>query len=204
VAEPKPPGFSAFHLFGEDLPKVSHYYAEAHPYFRQDVLVIGGGNSAVEAALDLWRNGARVRLVHFEERLDRGIKPWVLPDITNRLERGEIPAHWRTRVAEIRPASVLLRSEADGVTAEVPNDWVLAMTGYCPDPAFLRQLGVGIDPATRIPAHDPATMETDVPGVFIAGVIAGGNRPDRIFIENGREHGPRIVAALASATGSRG
>ncbi|HEX7050528.1 MAG TPA: YpdA family putative bacillithiol disulfide reductase [Longimicrobiales bacterium] len=184
---------------GEDLPKVTHYYREALPFFGQDCLVIGGGNSAVEAALDLYRSGARVTMVHFADRLDSGVKPWVLPDINGRIQKGEIAVHWRTRVIEIRPRTVRLRSEADGRTEEIKNDFVFAMTGYTPDPWLLRELGVGFDPETGIPNHDPETMETDVPGVFIAGVVAGGNRPNKIFIENAREHGPRIVAAIRAA-----
>ena len=181
---------------GEDLPKVTHYYREAHPYYGQDCLVVGGGNSAVEAALDLYRTGARVTLVHFRTGLDRGVKPWIVPDITNRLENGEIAVHWRTRVAEIRERSVVLVSEETGERTEIANDWVFAMTGFTPDTRLLRSLGVSVDEETGIPAHDPETMETDVPGVFIAGVLAAGKDANKIFIENGREHGPRIVEAV--------
>ena len=189
---------------GEDLPKVTHYYREGLPFYDQDCVVVGGGNSAVEAALDLFRSGARVTLVHFADRLDRGVKPWILPDITGRIEKGEIAVRWRTRVVEIRPDAVLLRSEADGSTEEIGNDFVFAMTGYSPDPWILRALGASIDPETGIPVHDPETMETDVPGLFIAGVVAGGFQPNKIFIENGREHGPRIVRAVSASTSARG
>ena len=178
---------------GEDLPKVHHYYHEPYPYFDQDVLVVGAGNSAVEAALEMFRNGARVSLVHFLDTIDRGVKPWVVPDITNRLERGEIPVYWRHRVAEIRPNSVVLRSEEDGATTEIANDFVVAMTGWRSDHSQLAALGVYIDDETGIPAHDPSTMETDVPGLYIAGVIAAGHNANKIFIENGREHGSLIV-----------
>ncbi len=181
---------------GEDLPKVSHYYGEGLPYYGQDVVVVGGGNSAVEAALDLFRSGARVTLVHFLDTLDAGVKPWVLPDIQGRLKAGEIQGRFRHRVAEIRPGSVLLRSEEDGSVEELENDFVFAMTGYTPDPWILRALGVSIDEETGVPAHDPETMETDVPGVYLAGVVAGGRRPNQIFIETGREHGPRIVSSV--------
>jgi thioredoxin reductase (NADPH) len=185
---------------GEELPKVTHYYKEGLPYFGQDVVVVGGGNSAVESALDLYRSGARVTLVHFLGELDSGVKPWVLPDIQGRIRNGEIQARFRHRIAEIRPRSVVIRSETDGRTEELANDFVFAMTGYAPDPWILRSLGVKIDPETGVPAHDPATMETDVPGVFLAGVVAGGNRPNQIFIETGREHGPRIVRAVLART----
>lgn len=181
---------------GETLPKVTHYYREAHPYHDQDCIVIGGANSAVEAALELFRAGARVTLVHFADRLDATVKPWVLPDITNRIKNGEIAVRWRTRVVEIRPRSVVLRSEVTGELTEMKNDFVLAMTGFRADHRLLRELGVEIDPTTGVPCHDPATMETNVPGVFLAGVVAAGNDANKIFIENGREHGQLIVNAL--------
>lgn len=182
---------------GEELDKVSHHYREGHPFYDQDCLVVGGGNSAVETALDLFRSGARVTLVHFLDDLDPGVKPWVLPDIRNRLKKGEIAVHWRTRVEEIRPGSVLLRHDDTGASATLENDWVFAMTGYSPDPSLLRSIGVEVDEESRVPAHDPETMETNVPGVYIAGVLAAGRDANRIFIENGRDHGPRIVEALA-------
>ena len=181
---------------GEELPKVAHRYAEGHPFFEQDVVIVGGGNSAVDAALELYRWGARVTLVHFADGLDPGVKPWVRPDIAGRLQNGEIAARWRSRVAEIREDRVVILSEATGERTELPNDWVLAMTGYTPDPALLRGLGVRIDARTGIPEHDPETMATNVPGVYIAGVIAAGNDANKIFIENGRDHGERIVAAV--------
>ncbi len=180
---------------GEDLPKVTHYFREPHRYFDQDVLVVGGGNSAVEAALTTWRTGARVTLVHQFAEFDRGVKPWVLPDIRNRVDSGAIPAHWRTRVLEIEPGRVRLGSLATGAESWIPNDFVLAMTGFRPDPRLLNALGVPIDAATGVPEHDPATMETSVEGVFLAGVLAAGYDANRIFIENGREHGERIVRA---------
>ncbi len=181
---------------GEDLAKVRHYYREPYPYFDQDVLVVGGGNSAVEAALELYRNHARVTLVHFETDLDPGVKPWIVPDIRNRLEKGQVAVHWRSRVEEIRAGSVILREEGTGRTTELANDWVLAMTGWRSDPHLLRELGVTVDDESGVPSHDPETMETDVPGVFIAGVLAAGHDANKIFIENGRMHGERILEAL--------
>ncbi|HUG42110.1 MAG TPA: YpdA family putative bacillithiol disulfide reductase [Longimicrobiales bacterium] len=178
---------------GEDLPKVTHYYTEGHPYYDQDCVVIGGGNSAVEAALDLFRAGARVTLVHFLDGLDSGVKPWILPDIQGRLDRGEIRALWRHRVIDILPHRIRLRHEESGAVEELANDFVFAMTGYCTDPALVRALGVEIDAETQIPAYDPDTMETNVPGVYVAGVLVGGTRPDKVFIETGRLHGPLIV-----------
>jgi thioredoxin reductase (NADPH) len=186
---------------GEDRPKVHHYFTEAHPYFDQDVVVIGAGNSAVEAALECYRAGARVTLVHFLDRLDRGVKPWILPDIENRLKNDQIRGLWNTRITEILPDRVRLRSEDSGEERELANDFVLAMTGYRPDPTLLRGAGVTIDGDTGIPAHDPETMETDVPGVFIAGVLAAGNRPDKVFIEDGRHHGPLAVRSILRERG---
>jgi len=184
---------------GEHLAKVHHYYHEPYPYFDQDVLVVGAGNSAVESALEMFRNGARVTMVHFLDKIDRGVKPWVVPDITNRLDKGEIPVYWHHRVAEVRPNSVVLRAENGGALTELPNDFVVAMTGWRANHAPLVTLGVDIDTGTAIPRHDPSTMETNVPGLYIAGVIAAGHDANKIFIENGREHGELIVAHRLAA-----
>ncbi len=184
---------------GAELPKVEHYFREPYPYFDQDVIVVGGGNSAADAALTVWREGARVTLVHLFDELDRGVKPWVRPDIDNRIAEGSIPALWRHRVAEIRPREVVVESFDTGERTTLPNDWVLAMTGYVPEPKLLRELGVSIDEASGVPSHDPATFETDVPGVYIAGVLAAGNDANKIFIENGKLHGPLIARAVAGA-----
>ncbi len=189
--EPNPLGVP-----GEDLPKVSHYYREAHPYWRQDVVVVGGGNSAVESTLELFRTGARVTLVHFGSDFDPGVKPWLLPDIRNRIAKGEVEVRWRTRVTQIRPGSILLRNESGGAMEEVPNDWVLALTGWRPEPKLLRSMGIPVDEETGVPAHNPETMETPVPRVFLAGVLAAGLDANRIFIETGRLHGRRIVEEI--------
>ena len=186
---------------GEPEGRVVHYYEEPFRFFDQDVLVVGGGNSAVEAALELHRSGVRVRMVHFAGVLDRGVKPWVRPDIDNRIGHGEIVMHWKSRIAALGPRTATIVRADTGAAAEVANDWVLAMTGWRPDHALLGGLGVRIDPRTGIPGHDPATMETNVPGVYIAGVIAAGFNANRIFIENGREHGERIAAAVAGGKG---
>jgi len=186
---------------GEELPKVAHYFRDPHLYFEQDLLVVGGGNSAVEAALRTFRAGARVTLVHQFEGFDRGVKPWVLPDIANRIEVGDIAVHWKHRVERIEPTRVLLRDLDGGSDRWLANDFVLAMTGFHPDPGLLRGLGVSMHPETGIPAHDPETMETDVPGVFIAGVLAAGFDANRIFIQNGREHGAKIVERFVGARG---
>ena len=182
---------------GGPHPRVVHYYKEPFPFFGQDVTVVGGGNSAVEAALELHRNGVRVRMVNFLDAFDRGVKPWVRPDIDNRIADGEIPMHWRSRVARLGPGTATIVREDAGAATIVPCDWVLAMTGWRPDRTLLHSLGVDTDPRTGIPDHDRATMETNVPGVFIAGVIAAGFDANKIFIENGREHGDLIAAAVA-------
>ena len=181
---------------GEDLPKVTHYFREPHRYFDQDVLVVGGGNSAVEAALTTWRAGARVTMVHLLDDFDRGVKPWVLPDIQNRVDSGDIGVEWGSRVLAIEPDRVKIGSVSDGGERWIPNDFVLAMTGFRPDPRFLRALGAQIDSTTGVPVHDSATMETTVPELFIAGVLAAGFDANRIFIQNGREHGDLIVDSL--------
>ena len=178
---------------GEDLPKVRHYYYEPYPYYDQDVLVVGAGNSAVESALEMFRNGVRVTMAHFADSIDRGIKPWGVPDITNRLDRGEVPMYWRHRVTEIRPSSVLLRHEETGEETEIKNDFVLAMTGWRANHQHLEALGVHIDSGSGIPDYNQETMETNIPGIYIAGVVAAGHDANKIFIENGREHGCLIT-----------
>lgn len=183
---------------GEDLDKALHYYREPFPFYDQDVVIVGAGNSAVESALEIYRVGGRVTLVHFDEKLDRGVKPWVVPDIENRLERGEIPVFWKHRIAEITPNSVILRNEESGETTTIRNDWVVAMTGWRANPVALRALGVEFDEESGIPHHDRATMETNVPGIYIAGVLAAGHNANKVFIENGKLHGPKILSALAA------
>ena len=181
---------------GEELPKVKHYYQEPYPFYDQDVLVVGAGNSSVESALETYRAGARVTMVHIYDEIDRGVKPWVVPDIQNRLENGEIEVYWRHRIQEIRPTSVLLWNMDSKQTVEIPNDWVLAMTGWRPDRKFISGLGIDIDDETGIPSHSLDTMETNVPGIYIAGVLAAGYDANKIFIENGKLHGPKIVEAI--------
>ena len=178
---------------GEDLPHVFHYFSEGHPYWRRRVVVIGAGNSSVDAALECWRAGAVVTLVHFGEGFDRTVKAWVLPDIVNRVKEGSIGARWRSRVRAITPTEVEIVSEATGTVECLPTDAVLAMTGYHADTSLLRRMGVPVDPVSGIPAHDEATMATSLPGVYLAGVIASGNDANRLFIENSRGHGELIV-----------
>jgi len=182
---------------GETLPKVMHYYNEPHPYFGQDVVVIGGKNSAAIAALDLWRHGARVTLVHRGAELHRHIKYWIKPDIENRIANGEIVAHLQTEVSEITEDSVTLLTP--GGPKVIPNQFVFALTGYHPDFRFIEALGVKLDDANaRCPVCDPATLESNVPGIYLAGVVVAGERTNEIFIENGRFHGELIAKDLAA------
>jgi thioredoxin reductase (NADPH) len=183
---------------GEDLPHVAHYFTEGHRHWHQDVVVIGAGNSAVDAALECWRAGARVALVHLAEGFDKVVKPWVLPDITNRVKEGSIKVWWRHRVVKITPAVVEVESLENGRTAQLPADSVLAMTGYHADTTLLERLGVPVDRETGVPRHDEATMMTTLPGCYLAGVIASGKDTNRLFIENARGHGELIVADLVS------
>jgi thioredoxin reductase (NADPH) len=182
------------HVPGEDLPHVTHVYREGHEAFEQNVVVVGGGNSAAEAALDLWRSGANVTLVHFGPTFDKKIKPWVGPDFLNREKEGSIATRWESRVARIEPGHVTITS-ARG-EERIAADLVYVMTGFAPNTELLAEAGVGIDPATGVPDHDPDTLETRVPGVFIAGVVVAGYDANKVFIENGRYHGDKIVARL--------
>ncbi len=184
---------------GEDLPHVTHYFVEGHPYWRQRVVVIGAGNSSVDAALECWRAGATVTLVHFGEGFDRTVKAWVLPDIVNRVKEGSIGVRWRSRVRAITPTHVEVVSDTDGATELLPTDAVLAMTGYHADTTMLQRLGVAVDPVSGVPAHDESTMATPLPGCYLAGVIASGNDANRLFIENARGHGELIVRHLLQA-----
>jgi thioredoxin reductase (NADPH) len=203
---------------GEELPHVSHYYTEPHSYWRRDVVVIGAGNSAAEAALDLFRAGARVTLVHRGAQVSRRIKYWVLPDLENRIAAGEIQAHFHSVVTRIEPDHVLIQpvAEAGGPSRRgktpsrrkgapppgapegrsVGADAVFALTGYQPDFAFLVRQGIQLDPATQKPEVNAETLETNIPGLYVAGVIVGGQETSEIFIENGRFHGKQIIASF--------
>jgi len=186
---------------GAELSNVTYYFTEPYPYFMQDVVVVGGGNSAADAALACWREGARVTIVHQFEALDRGVKPWIRPDIDNRIAEGAIPAYWHHTVREIRPREVEIESLETGERRILASDWVLAMIGFEPNPRLLTELGVSIDATTGVPAHDPATMATDVQGVYIAGVLAAGLDANKIFIENGKLHGELIARGIRGGRG---
>ncbi len=179
---------------GENLSHVSHYYREAHSYYRKRVVVVGGKNSAAETALDLYRNGARVTLVHRQACLSEGIKYWVLPDIENRIKEESIDGRFKTRVIEIRATSVVI--ECAGVQEEIPADAVFLLTGYRPDTDLLTRCGIRFDSETCIPEYDEKTFETNVPNLFLAGQIVAGVHGGKVFIENGRFHGESVVAGI--------
>ncbi len=184
---------------GEELPKVIHYYREAHPYYNHDVLVVGAKNSAAIAALELYWTGARVTLVHRGPEIHRHVKYWIKPNIENRIKNGEITGYFNTRVVEIREKSVVLETP-EGVE-EIANDFVFAMTGYTPDWTFLNAAGITLDPETQKPRTNADTLESERKGVFLAGVIVAGMHTNEIFIENGRFHGLQIATAIAEMLG---
>ncbi len=190
---------------GEELPKVLHYYHDPHPYYDQNVLVIGGKNSAAIAALDLWRHGAHVTLVHRGEAMHHHVKYWILPDINNRIKNGEVTAYFSSSVASIAKDSVELLTPEGVVTLD--NDFVFALTGYHPDFDFLAAVGVRMEGVDRSPVCDPQSLESNIPGIYLAGVIVAGMRTNEIFIENGRFHGRQIAqdieAKLAGRTSMR-
>lgn len=176
---------------GEELPKVKHYYDDAHPYVGQKVLVVGAKNSAAQVALELWQKGAEVTLVHRGEEISSSVKYWIRPNIVNRIEEGSIKGYFRTTVKEIRPTEVVLQTPEGEVTIE--NDFVLAMTGYRPNFALLRKLGIEITDEDCKPAHDIETLETNLPHVYTAGVVCAGMQTSKLFIENTRNHGAMVV-----------
>ena len=179
---------------GENLSHVSHYYTEPHEFYRKDVVIVGGKNSAAEAALDLFRTGANVTLVHRGRELGGSIKYWVRPDLENRIKEGSIAARFETTVKEIRSQEVIV--ECQGKESAVPADAVFLLTGYLADLTFLRRCGVEVS-ESNIPHHDPETFESNVRGLYLAGaVVAGANRGE-VFIENGRFHGKVVVSNIA-------
>jgi thioredoxin reductase (NADPH) len=182
---------------GEDLDKVVHYYKEPHPYYNHDVIVVGAKNSAAIAALELFWTGARVTMVHRGSWVSDRIKYWIKPNIENRIKNGEILAYFNSRVVEIHPKSVVIETAEGPVTLK--NDFVFALTGYRPDLDFLASLGIRLEPHTERPRTNPDTLESDRPGIFLAGVIVAGMHTNEIFIENGRFHGKKIAEAIAQS-----
>jgi thioredoxin reductase (NADPH) len=209
---------------GEELPIVSHYYTEAHAFYQRKVAVIGAANSAAVAALDLWRHGAEVTLIHREPELSRHIKYWIKPDLENRIKENSIQALFQTEVKEIHRDWICVQRNGGtgslphgagvspvssdgqdghattGETLRVANDFVFALTGYRPDFEFLESAGVRVDPKTRKPACNPESLESNVPGLYLAGVIIAGTHTNEIFIENGRFHGKQIIADISRKT----
>lgn len=182
------------HIPGESLSKVHHYYFDPHPYSGLDVVVIGGKNSAAIAALELWRSGARVTLVHRDAEIHGHVKYWIKPDLENRIRNGEIKARFNAQVVEITPDAVVV--ETPEGTETLKNDFVFAMTGYHPDFDFLEGLGVRFEGPDKRPVCNHETLESNIAGIYLAGVIVAGSRTNEIFIENGRFHGAQIAKAL--------
>ena len=185
---------------GEELDKVVHYYKEPHPYYNHDVIVVGAKNSAAIAALELFWTGARVTMVHRDSWVSDRIKYWIKPNIENRIKNGEILAYFNSRVVEIHPKTVVVETPEGPVTLK--NDFVFALTGYHPDLEFLGALGIRLEPVTERPRTNPDTLESDRPGIFLAGVIVAGMHTNEIFIENGRFHGKKIAEAIAQSLSS--
>ena len=180
---------------GEELPKVIHYYKEAHPYYNHDVAVIGGKNSAAIAALELHWTGARVTLIHRGAGMSDSVKYWIKPNIENRIKSGEIRSCFRSRLLEIRPDAILVMTPEGEI--ELKNDFVFAMIGYHPDLDFMSAHGIRLDPGTRRPRTDAETLESERRGIYLAGVLVAGMHTNEIFIENGRFHGRKIAEAIA-------
>ncbi|MFQ5603378.1 MAG: YpdA family putative bacillithiol disulfide reductase [bacterium] len=185
-------------ISGEDSEKVSHYYTDGHPFYKKKVAVIGGKNSAVEAALALYKHGAQVTLIHRGSDFGASVKYWILPDIKNRVKEQKINALFNSVVTEINRDHIVV---ANGKTAsqKIENDFVFALTGYHPDEAFLSDLGIEIDDCST-PVHDPKTLETNVSGIYIAGVITAGAESSKVFIENSRNHGTQIIGHILNGT----
>jgi thioredoxin reductase (NADPH) len=181
---------------GEDLPHVSHYYTEPYAYWREPVVVVGGKSSAAEAALELYRNGAQVTLVHRDAELGQSIKYWLRPDISNRIKAGQVKALFETKVKEITENEVIVVNKSGEI--RLPAKRVFLLTGHHPDYDFIQSLGIKLDPNSKRPVMDPNSLESNVPGIHLAGVIIGGRFTGEIFIENGRFHGKQIIDALTN------
>jgi thioredoxin reductase (NADPH) len=181
------------HIPGEDLSKVHHYYREPHLYYGQKVVVVGSANSAVDVALETWRKGAEVTMIIRENQIGENVKYWVRPDIENRIKSGEIKAYFKSHLTAIRINEVDIKTPKGKLT--IPNDFVLAMTGYLPDFGLLQQMGIKLgSDKMKTPVHNKETMETNVPGIYLAGVICGGMQTNKWFIENSRDHAGKILS----------
>lgn len=186
---------------GEDLAKVTHYYKDPHYYAMQDVLVVGASNSSVDAALETYRKGARVTMVVRDSKISDRVKYWVRPDVINRIEEGSIKAYFNSELVRIGPHDAELKTPEGNIT--IPNDFVLALTGYCPNFALLRKLGITLSEDDKLlPVHDPDTMETNVEGLYLAGVVCGGMDTHLWFIENSRDHADKIINHILAKSGN--
>jgi thioredoxin reductase (NADPH) len=183
---------------GEGLPHVSHYYKEPYKYSLTNVVVVGGANSAIETALDLYRNGANVQLVHQFDGLDKSAKYWIVPDLENRIKKNEVSAYFKSRITRITSDKVYLVNLNSGIESVLSADFVFLMTGYRPDETFLRKIGIELNGESLIPSLNESTYESNIPGVYIAGSMVGGEETAKIFIENGRLHGKSIIADILS------
>lgn len=181
---------------GEDLSKVKHYYTEPYPYAFQDVVVVGSSNSAVDAALEIYRKGGRVTMIIRKNEISNSVKYWVKPDIENRIAEGSIKAFFGAKLLEVTPDSVIFRTK-NGEKNEIKNDFVLAMTGYLPDFEFLKKIGIDLNNECLNPTYNPETMESNVPGIYLAGVVCGGKDTHLWFIENSRIHAKQIIKNIA-------
>ena len=186
---------------GENLPKVKHFYDEPHPYIGQKVLVVGAANSACDVALELYYKGAEVTMAIRKDSINPRVKYWIKPNIENRIEEGAIKAHFNTTVEAIKEQSVILKTPEGKI--ELENDFVLAMTGYQPDFDFLQKLGIKLNADEyRTPVHNKETLETNLPKVYIAGVVSAGLHTSKLFIENTRVHAKMIMSDLLRKRGS--
>lgn len=181
---------------GEELEKVMHYFKEAHPYFKKNVVVIGGKNSAVDATLELYKAGANVTVLYRGENYSRSIKPWILPEFDALVRKDKVKMDFNAEVINITNGNV--HYEVNGQNKSIENDFVFAMTGYKPDHNFLKQIGIEIDEQSGRPLFNTETFETNIEGIFVAGVIAAGYNNNEIFIENGRHHGKLIANAITN------
>ena len=184
---------------GEDLPKVKHYYTEPYPYAFQNIVVVGSSNSAVDCALEIYRKGGNVTMIVRNREISKSVKYWVKPDVENRIKEGSIKAHFGAELLEIKPNSVIFTTE-NGESQEIENDFVLAMTGYLPDFEFLKNIGLDLKGECLNPNYNPETMESNISGIYLAGVVCGGKDTHLWFIENSRIHAKQIVNDILSKT----
>lgn len=182
---------------GEDLPKVKHYYTEPYPYAFQNIVVVGSSNSAVDCALEIYRKGGNVTMIVRNREISKSVKYWVKPDVENRIKEGSIKAHFGSELLDIKPNSVIFKTE-NGETQEIENDFVLAMTGYLPDFEFLKNIGLDLKSECLNPNYNPETMESNIEGIYLAGVVCGGKDTHLWFIENSRIHAKQIINHIVS------